>query len=1096
MTSVDDRFTAIDNAYKKVQKMKAENKYNYTEIKEDPVEPIHIGSICSDEYGVNKGSLKSMQRWSILDTAQSCFENAHRIASQHKFEEDVKISSNEITKTAGFAMTTMDLKDFNEDKVNYFLDETSTTVSDFNIVLQPSKCVEFFGYFTPPLTGEYTFYCSQPDIFQMWVLNETAAIDFLPENADVSSRKRNNLEPSSVKITMRKNKYYPIRIHLGNSSRKEVQGPLFYVDTPSETGILSNSNFQYFNSLSENGMPFNVQPLYFGLYRSLNDKFQCSFIVPSKENYDLVRRMKTNDELAYYHVEIPTTITYTSGTYNSKVPKGTDMNVTTPAGALIDVKSSKYGLDKDREENFPYVVDETKTKTIDKIYHRTFEGDWKGNESFFNTAKVTSEKEVSLIETNLNTGTSHMFEVDITRENPGWYVQFYMYADGYATLHLVGKDYNKKFTVVPGTNKDVANNKYELMPYEGTKKVKVYFSSNVPNGRIVLYHRIRYRSKRKWRWGRWENLDTFKQSHTYSYVAKVTKDDWRTVKSTVDTTDNVSTKVNENKISVSGNYDQIFGDPAPGYDGKNLNVSYGFTQSFDSNNPDLSITNKSIYVDETGQLTIGYDYNKISNSQQISYLTNAELCDDADNCKYSLLIEDDGGFSIMDESGSRIWNKKVFDDKVDPELVVANETWMNNPKSRNTLDIGDKLSQSGVPELVSNNGKYKLSFVNGLLTLTYCIVAYEKTTIENREVYYTDSKHIDGDAQIFNLYRIHCDGLMGKKMLARTNDSGNIRTLEHLPNSHTEVLRFKKFNVPEEGNIYPLLQENEYKKIYENATNNSVSVSNLNDFYSISDVSQKECEESCEKSSQCEHFFFMNTKTGDKCIQDIGSNSIPLFTRMNPDAEKISTSSMNKKMYSIYSTCDNTERKTQLTLDSVDKYSNYEVIYDSKHSNDFNKTYHCTNDLYKESSDLIYSEYSSSTSTAGESVPNVAPSSTIEGMSAYDYIINERIPEFEEKAKKASDNHERVREVSGTIDTEYAKFDASWNSMYGSNGVIRDNGVPDIFKKDMPLKPETNVSEAREKDAKLLLKYENTLYTIATLSAATIIITTIILARE
>ena len=33
MTSVDDRFTAIDNAYKKVQKMKAENKYNYTEIK-------------------------------------------------------------------------------------------------------------------------------------------------------------------------------------------------------------------------------------------------------------------------------------------------------------------------------------------------------------------------------------------------------------------------------------------------------------------------------------------------------------------------------------------------------------------------------------------------------------------------------------------------------------------------------------------------------------------------------------------------------------------------------------------------------------------------------------------------------------------------------------------------------------------------------------------------------------------------------------------------------------------------------------------------------------------------------------------------------
>ena len=56
--------------------------------------------------------------------------------------------------------------------------------------------------------------------------------------------------------------------------------------------------------------------------------------------------------------------------------------------------------------------------------------------------------------------------------------------------------------------------------------------------------------------------------------------------------------------------------------------------------------------------------------------------------------------------------------------------------------------------------------------------------------------------------------------------------------------------------------------------------------------------------------------------------------------------------------------------------------------------------------------------------------------------------------------------------------------------------IPSKFSKTLPARPTTTVADAREKDSKNIAVYENTLYTVATLSAATILITTIILMRD
>ena len=79
--------------------------------------------------------------------------------------------------------------------------------------------------------------------------------------------------------------------------------------------------------------------------------------------------------------------------------------------------------------------------------------------------------------------------------------------------------------------------------------------------------------------------------------------------------------------------------------------------------------------------------------------------------------------------------------------------------------------------------------------------------------------------------------------------------------------------------------------------------------------------------------------------------------------------------------------------------------------------------------------------------------------------------------------------------TALTNFKSDYQSLYGNN-IYKDDGIPDIYKKKLDTKVKGTVEDARQNDTKTLLIYENTMYTVATIAAATIVVTAIVLARE
>ena len=149
---------------------------------------------------------------------------------------------------------------------------------------------------------------------------------------------------------------------------------------------------------------------------------------------------------------------------------------------------------------------------------------------------------------------------------------------------------------------------------------------------------------------------------------------------------------------------------------------------------------------------------------------------------------------------------------------------------------------------------------------------------------------------------------------------------------------------------------------------------NMNDYVKISDtgtigdyISSNEdletCKTKCQEEADCEHFFFMNTRNGDKCVRDKASNALPIYTtnktNMGVETKNISASNMYKKQYEIKSYCAS-NLTSSLNKEDVNAFNNFNMIYDSKLENDPFKTYFCSDPKYWEISDKMYNLYNSS----------------------------------------------------------------------------------------------------------------------------------------
>jgi hypothetical protein len=565
-------------------------------------------------------------------------------------------------------------------------------------------------------------------------------------------------------------------------------------------------------------------------------------------------------------------------------------------------------------------------------------------------------------------------------------------------------------------------------------------------------------------------------------------DNYVVVPSSKDTTTINRSMVKGNQLVINGDYNSIYGDPAPGYNNKVVSINYRYNQSFDANDTTNGIKNKTLYLDGSGQLVIGYDYNGTTNSSVISFLNNADKCNDPNNCNYVLKLKDDGNLAIYNNLKTEIWSKKLADL---PELskILINTTWLNNPLRRSILNRGEKLSSSSIPELISENGKFKLKFENNKLIVKYSSPSYN----EFNKIRYTDTSISDKGRQIYYLYRVAATGLNGKKFLVRKNindENDNYdNSMWHLKNNSNEILKFSSYDYNTNTSNFPLLTATQYDTIVNNKNQSYIE----NNKYSVTNVSESNCKTSCQNNINCEHFYYINTSNGGRCMQDISSNSLPMFSSTNPTSGNVKTSYLGKKQYNIYTTCPNNLQAQQLNKGYAwSYYMDNNVVYNRSSINDHQYTYYCADDIYKDNNKTILDIYN-----------NKSGFTTMEGMTTREGNSNLFDDTFNKLDKITSELQEKQEVVNNnyvsTID--YIKKHYSKTKLLDENELYNTNDANKIaFNTYYPLiydsKPDTTIQDAIKNDTNTMILQQNTLYTIGTITAATLLIFAIVLARE
>ena len=125
-------------------------------------------------------------------------------------------------------------------------------------------------------------------------------------------------------------------------------------------------------------------------------------------------------------------------------------------------------------------------------------------------------------------------------------------------------------------------------------------------------------------------------------------------------------------------------------------------------------------------------------------------------------------------------------------------------------------------------------------------------------------------------------------------------------------------------------------------------------------------------------------------------------------------------------------------------------------------------------------------------------------MSGDQYELQDRANNLEKSLKLFDDQQKVASSLAKNHETLYQKYITNYNTYLRDSSSedniendIRKDLPPEIFRMDNdPLDLKTNKLQVMKEDNKKLLVHENTMYSIATISAATLIITAIILARE
>jgi hypothetical protein len=572
-----------------------------------------------------------------------------------------------------------------------------------------------------------------------------------------------------------------------------------------------------------------------------------------------------------------------------------------------------------------------------------------------------------------------------------------------------------------------------------------------------------------------------------------------TIPSKIDVTEKTKSLVSNNKLAINkGEYSVMLGnDPAPNYTKKYM-VGYKLEQNLD--NTSSQITNKEFLIDGSGQFVIKYNYNGVDNISVISTIEAVNLCPSNTTCNYTLVLEDDGSLSVYDNSKKRVWNKKYIQN-ANPN-ITENQKWKEDPQNRNYLSIGEKLSiSSTINRLVSKNGLYKLCFMNENLVVRFSSIPY-KTTTDNtnslENAYYTTSQNRDNisQKQIYYLYRTDSNSMLGKKFLVKSNkiNTNNneipIVSARILPNNFDQILAFDKFE--KSNNIYPLLNESDLTTVL----NASVPTELNSKRYKVDTTSPEFCEKNCQDDPNCSHYFYLNTQKGDRCILNMDSNSLALQSNMPPN-NQITASYFKNKKSKIITTCGNNKSGEQIPIvpGGYGLLESQFQVYNNPLTNSSLDTYYCSDPIYKTNNQRIKEIYNPNNTNMREGFSIPESKVIINDISNNNRIYIQRQEQVGRNYIDVSNNITKNMNLYRTLESN--------DVINGIRYKDDEMKIPDMYSTDLnhgfedteSTRPLTSVRDALKTDENIMLLQQNSLYITGTITAATLLIAAVLLAK-
>ena len=504
--------------------------------------------------------------------------------------------------------------------------------------------------------------------------------------------------------------------------------------------------------------------------------------------------------------------------------------------------------------------------------------------------------------------------------------------------------------------------------------------------------------------------------------------------------------------------------------------------------PDNIIDDKYVFLDpNNGLITAGavFKNNYITTPMTMDARTSCS----GNSCKsYSMQLNNNCELIVNSDNGSRAGHidlKKYAGSVFDVKACQVNDLWLKAADIASSLNAGISTSFTNGKKIKSPDGRFKLEYENRKLYLTYCITPYSQSNSGTR---YTTTYNISNmnNAQIYYLYRINTRGMFGRKFLQETDKSTGDTIMHYIPNTHNYVLLQSqdpsKFVKVSNSQAFPLFKDGS-PSFAANYSNNTTSAKTYED-----------CALQCisEPNNNCEHFFFVSNNDGTtRCYTDKVSDSNPVFS-LNKTHSNTRTSDLYKKPYSIKTTCSSMDdmQPLQYTGSLASTAIDYRIP-----DNAPNLTYYCSLDRFKQDNQAVSNKYG----TAAEPMTNMIREGLTDGTTTEQYNkyaqdvntnIKNRLPILNKDTRKYSESQDKISaEYDVTINrlNRYkTSLDAVSSPQYNYNGT--DSLIPDKFKNDQNLKPNISYVDGAKKDVGIMLMQQNTMYTLASITAATCLI--------